>query len=235
MPLALHSGIATPTTPLENSHPPAFRAQNIRNIRHSLDCFLYPIDQLDKLTLVLQQKNAFIVRFVVAQDGVLWFAEEGVPGSNIPAHYQMCSEHANDALCLTAGNVEFSHDYQQIIRVSHKSGDFRPSFESLAVFFSIFLKASRIDSITLPISLALDLQVNRLSSSNSIEEVCRFTMDDLETWCSSIKTIYPQPTQEKQIRYTKQHTTRYLGHMLYSPSNEDNSGRTSPPPAFGFD
>ncbi len=257
MPSTPLSEIDTPTTPLDSLYPQAFKAQNIRNIGHDLDCVLYPIYQLDQLTRVMQQKNTFIARFVVNQEGVLWFAEEGVPESNIPAHYQMCSEHASNAWCLTAGNIEFSPDYRQIIRVNHKSGDFRPSFESLAVFFSIYLRAPRIDSVALPVLLASNVQVEKLSSSNSVDDTHNFTMDDLEAWGSSINTMSPQPKQTNPICYTKPHVTRFratppVGHdpvpktgkttgvhrdnLFYSPSDDGISPPTPPsPPTFDFD
>lgn len=192
----------TPNQSGSSLFPPSFQAKNIRAMHHNLECFVYPISKLDELALLMRKKNTFTARFLVDMNGILWFAEEGAPTKNVPAHYQMIANHASSAFCLTAGNIEFSHDYREIIGVNHKSGDFRPSYESLAVFFAIFLRTPEKDSISIPISLAQTLQVEKLLLSGGTDVFYNFTMGQLNDWCSSVKTISSQPTEKKRICYS---------------------------------
>ena len=75
-------------------------------------------------------KNVITLRFLLTPKFELLFAKEGVPTGIIPAHFCMTGEIQNAALCITAGNIKIDQD-DKIIHITHKSGDFHPSWESL--------------------------------------------------------------------------------------------------------
>ncbi len=71
------------------------------------------------------QLNRFSVRFVVDVSGKMWFSREGQTGETVPNHVQMSRR------CIAAGNMYFSPDYENIIKLTNKSGHFLPQAECL--------------------------------------------------------------------------------------------------------
>ncbi len=220
--------ITTPADAEKDLFPETFESRNTKIVLRNLDCFIYPIYRLDELTQLMRKNNIFVARFLVDVNGVLWFAEEGTPSKSVPAHYQMTEEHRSVACCLTAGNIEFSPDYQQIIRVNHKSGDFRPSYKSLAIFFAIVLRALEDHSVSLPVLLEEPLRVEQLSSSGGIDRVYNFTRSELNGLSSSINSVSPQPTEKKSIHCSRDKRERDISEI---PDMPDGS---LPPPAICF-
>lgn len=101
-------------------------------------------------------KTYKVLRFLLKTNGELVFAHEGAPGGIVPSHWQMTQEEDYlSAACLTAGNAFFNED-GVLQFIDHKSGDFRPSFESLqfmlpeliknAVVMANFLEIRQLDS-----------------------------------------------------------------------------------------
>lgn len=73
--------------------------------------------------------------------GELVFAAEGAPRQHIPAHYQMADKNPREALCVSAGNAFFDEN-NKLVAIDHKSGDFRPTFDSLKFALGAMLNAN---------------------------------------------------------------------------------------------
>lgn len=70
------------------------------------------------------------LRFLLTPKFELLFASEGLTNSTIPPHFAMTGLKKEEARCITAGVISFNSD-NKIIGLSHQSGCFRPSWESL--------------------------------------------------------------------------------------------------------
>lgn len=103
----------------------------------------------------------YAVRFVVDTDGQLWFAQEGERRETVPAHSEMRSR------CYSAGNLFFSKDYQSIVKITNKSGHFKPHMGSLIWVIATLL------SVEAPISPTVILDFY------PIAEPLNVTFDDL--------------------------------------------------------
>lgn len=69
------------------------------------------------------------------------FAAEGCPSGHIPAHYQMSEMHGiSPGGCISAGNAFFDESNKLCV-IDHKSGDYRPPFDSLQFALKAFSKA----------------------------------------------------------------------------------------------
>lgn len=95
---------------------------------------IYPIKHINKLFMDRQNKT---VRYFVDSNMQLWVAPEGVPSEKTPAHFQMSGVSKSQATCVAAGNLIFSEDFQRLVKVSNKSGDFQPNFECLQWILAI--------------------------------------------------------------------------------------------------
>lgn len=89
---------------------------------------------------LLKNLNKATYRFLMDTNAKLWFAEEGSPTPNRPAHFQMTGLTFDNAKCLAAGNLKFCKD--GCILVTNKSGDFHPSPTSLVYFFAALYAAN---------------------------------------------------------------------------------------------
>lgn len=99
-------------------------------------------DQLDELldeAILMRQYK--VLRFLLRVDGTLMFAHEGYPGGIIPAHYQMADSDPDKAQCIAAGNAYFDKKTHRCCIINHKSGDFRPPFETLWFALNAFAVA----------------------------------------------------------------------------------------------
>lgn len=114
---------------------------------------------LDKASSYRQYK---VVRFLLRKNGKLVFALEGKPGGKVPAHYQMTGQLHEDAEYIAAGNAYFDKKTKRCCIINHKSGDFRPPFESLWFALNAFAIAK------VPMSDQIELQ--RLSTSGAFEQ-----------------------------------------------------------------
>jgi hypothetical protein len=82
-----------------------------------------------------EQRFQFMARYVVEDDGSIWFAIVGdrgarIPGDfpkeHVPAHSDMNRKHV-----IASGDIEFSEDYQCITKITNSSGHFRPDAQTL--------------------------------------------------------------------------------------------------------
>ena len=101
-------------------------------------------------TRQLSIKNVITLRFLLTTKFELLFAKEGRPNTTTPAHFAMTGEVQNAAWCITAGNIKIDQD-NKIIHISHMSGDFQPSWESLqyALFALLACGAQFSDKFTI--------------------------------------------------------------------------------------
>lgn len=100
-----------------------------------------------------------VVRFLLTMDNQLIFAREGAPSGEIPAHYQMANFDVEKAKCLTAGNA-FFNEKGELCRLNHKSGDFRPSFDTLQFIMPLV--------IALGIPVASELVIDKLDKNGGL-------------------------------------------------------------------
>ena len=103
----------------------------------------------------------YAVRFVVDRDGVIKFTREGPRSSTVPAH----SDYATSV--LSAGNVIFSEDYSRIVKITNKSGHFKPSFATLVFALALILESG----FPLAEEIILENDANQDHGSFSLEEL----------------------------------------------------------------
>lgn len=106
---------------------------------------LYTVDELPELLKIAKpmpfgETNDKVIRFLVTKESELILGLEGKPQGIVPAHFQMADLDIEKAMCITAGNIYFN-DNDEITRIDHKSGDFRPPFDSLQHALTLLVKA----------------------------------------------------------------------------------------------
>ncbi|KTD53839.1 hypothetical protein Lsan_3503 [Legionella santicrucis] len=147
-----------------------------------------------------------VLRFLLRTDGELVFAHEGCPNGLIPAHWHMTgAARVFDASCITAGNVFFDENNTLQI-INHKSGDFRPAFDSLQFVFPELIKA---------ISLDKTLEIQKLYLSGALEQTYKIAHKDIQTFYEDQQTNCPQEkisTSERKNRFA---TLRDLGKNFF--------------------
>ncbi len=151
---------------------------------------LYPLAKLSELTQIIRQEKSYstTIRYLVDLEKNLWFAKEGAPSKTIPAH------------CLAAGNIEFSADYQYIQMINHKSGDFRPNFESIAWLLAILIANKT--------PLKEDLRIEHLTPAGGYQNIYILSSAELTTWFLKkfpieIPCFTHQPQENKTVVYPK--------------------------------
>ena len=173
---------------------------NMKKIYSNSRFTLYPIHRLAELAAIIREKSTKKLRFVVDSNGHAWFAEEGSPNRTTPAHYQMLASNERHTQCMTAGSIRLSDDYQTIVKIKNKSGDFHPSFDSLKWFLTILL-TNGIGNSWLPQQfLIIKLEDNRPTENHELNKM------ELHTWlntafASELDMLRPQPEDCKTIVY----------------------------------
>ncbi|HTM63860.1 MAG TPA: hypothetical protein VL360_05105 [Gammaproteobacteria bacterium] len=114
----------------------------------------------------IRQDRERVVRFLLSTKNNLIFAKEGSPLKDIPAHFQMANFDVDQAKCLTAGNAYFN-DNGELCRIDHKSGDFRPPFDTLQFVFPALIQSG--------IPIAKELEIDKLNDKGGFEK--RFKID----------------------------------------------------------
>ena len=128
-------------------------------------------------------KTYKVLRFLLKTNGELVFAHEGAPGDIVPSHWQMTGvEDCLSAECFTAGNAFFSIEDDILQVINHKSGDFRPAFDSLLYLFPELIKNK--------ISMANSLEIHQLDNSGAI-------LDNHQIRYEEVLEYYHSAAQEK--------------------------------------
>lgn len=170
------------------------------------DYHCYPISHLAVLIEKLKASSHTTkeIRYVLDADFNLWFALEGFPCKTIPAHYEMISNVRRDAKCISAGNIRFSTTCDSCVMINHKSGCFRPSFDSMKwVLAILFSQEQNLPAGFFPAKLELQ----QLNEKSGLLKSHVFMKDQLKkTLEFSVMTdelvTHPQPEMIKS--YTSQ-------------------------------
>jgi hypothetical protein len=181
---------------------------NINSIprNHILDCELVSLSNLK--TFLVDSPEKKDLRFIVGTDGILWFAPEGIPSINVPAHFQMTGSSFYNAKCLTAGNFSFKpKNDQYILTIINKSGDFKPNIQSLKWVIAILA----VNLETSPDLLNINDDVV-IKESPSGHELLKINIKSEETmvWVNQVfsnskKEVFRnQPVDNKKISYSNE-------------------------------
>ncbi|USQ13428.1 hypothetical protein J2N86_12155 [Legionella lytica] len=186
-----------------------FRSNNSTKITRD---FVYSIHSLATLgTLLTEKKQGKEVpdlRYLVDVNGVAWFARETHNDAPIaPAHYKMTGSPRNAAYCKTAGNLFFSEDYSTLIRINHKSGDFRPSFDSIKWILAIFVA----NEDRLPFKLPEILIIDELNHTGKVIQSHQCSIADIKKWLTTFALtlkLEAQYSETKEVSYKKEGASR---------------------------
>lgn len=149
----------------------------------------YKINTVNTIRALIEEiqlekpKEKVKLRFLLTTNFELLFAREGSPSNvhNIPGHYQMTGQELLAAKCLSAGNIVFDSKLQ-ITKINNKSGDFRPSFNSLQSVLAV-IEACELNyssQVELEESLKSSYTVNSGDLKAFIEN--RFKPEQLENY-----------------------------------------------------
>lgn len=208
---------------------PGFSAGNVQ-VQHKAG--IYSIESLFTLKKLLAEKRAEkedpILRFLVDKSGIAWFARETRPGNHAPKHYQMTGESINNAYCVTAGNIKFKNtSFTTLKSITHKSGDFHPSFHSLRLFLAILI----VNEKMLPFKLPRILVVKEYDAQGKMRRKHRWPITQIKNWVTNFSTnqeliniLTNQVTESKTVHYEAVNFTNNKIHeiqnnALSSPKN----------------
>lgn len=207
-----------------------FPSNNLKKIMVNED---YKIHSIATVYSLLEEKamngEKTDLRFLVDTTGKAWFARETHSDFPAPAHYQMTGLPQNMAYCRTAGNLFFSGDYKTLNKLNNKSGDFRPSFDSLKWFIAILI----LNENSLPFALPETLLMDEFSSSGRLEHTWKLNIPKFRQWVQDaftskgiIEELQIQTQETKTVSYTKeQDSTSQFITSSYSFFNFDCSGK----------
>lgn len=187
---------------------PSFICFNSRKVKVASTCTIYPMRGLKRLldNIKLKDPTATHVRFLIDNSFNLWLAEEGPPNKVIPSHQQMTGEQGTQARCVTAGNIVFSKDMRFIESVNHKSGDFRPSFDSMKWLLALLVMNEQL-LLEQDILLPPRFFIEKLTSAGGLENTFEIGHDELIAWVHDIFSpeqlgrLTSQPLTEKTVYY----------------------------------
>lgn len=168
-------------SPLEKD--PLFKGNNTaRNNKLRGKYVIHTMNTLAELLGEERKSNnekIIIIRWVLTPEGELLLAKEGAPTSTIPAHFAMTGLSHDSAVCKASGNAGFDKE-GNLVFLSHKSGDFQPSWDSLQFGLFAFLAcgAKFLDKITLQKNITTDLTLSLESLKKELDT--RFTPEQKE-------------------------------------------------------
>lgn len=140
----------------------------------------YSVNSLATLKELLVQEKETIFRFLVDTSGKLWFAFETRPHNKAPKHFQMTGDPLETACCLTAGNIKFKDKSGTTLKnISHRSGDFHPSFLSLRWVMAALL----INEDVLPFKLPKFIVIKEIRNRKIYRHV--WSLRKLKKWLKS--------------------------------------------------
>lgn len=184
---------------------PEFKGNNeSRNYKLLGNYIIFAMNTLPELIAETRQssiKNVITLRFLLTPKFELLFAKEGTPNTTIPAHFAMTGENQNAALCITAGNIKIGQD-DKIVHISHMSGDFKPSWESLqyALFALLACGAQFADKFTIEKHIKTFVNVT-VQLENLQNELNTKFSDTLKKQCIEINSTLSNQTYQ----YPKAH------------------------------
>ena len=195
-PLELNETLLSPKPLIKDR---GFASQNIRKVQLEVIYKIYTIETLKDL-FDEQKRNKEIdcdLRFLVDIYGTLWFARETHDGVHpaAPAHQYMASKDN----CRTAGNLFFDATRETLLKINHKSGDYRPSFESLKWLLIILV----LNEEKLPFKLPETLEIDQLNYSNAPIYTYKVSISAIISWVKSLDATSILDL-DKQHSFTKE-------------------------------
>lgn len=199
------------STPPDNQE--RFQSTNMKKITTSAS---FSINSLKTLGDLLQEKKQGKetpdLRYLVDTSGTAWFARETRDNEpKAPAHYKMTGERSNAARCKTAGNIFFNEDYSVLLKINHKSGDFRPSFESIKWLLAILV----VNEKALPFDLPKVLTIEELNYNGGLVAAHECPITKIKSWVDSFKDqhglmrqLESQNSDTKTVIYENEHGTK---------------------------
>ncbi|WP_115330067.1 hypothetical protein [Legionella busanensis] len=155
----------------------------------------FSIKSLSTLKELLVEEKDDVFRFLVDITGKLWFAYETRPYNSAPKHFQMTGDPLETACCLTAGNIKFKNKKGAVLKnISHRSGDFYPSFLSLRWLLAILI----INEESLPFKLSKIIVIKELKNEKIYKHIWRIKR--VRKWVDSFRhneTLINQLRQPK--------------------------------------
>ncbi|CAM4482187.1 MAG: hypothetical protein LEGION0403_FIIPPAGN_01560 [Legionella sp.] len=194
------------TPPSENDR---FRSNNPKKITQ--DC-VYSIHSLATLGELLAEKKKGgevpDLRYLVGLNGEAWFAREShTKGPIAPAHYKMTGSPRNAAYCKTAGNLFFSDDYSTLLKLNNKSGDFRPSLNSIKWILAIFVA----NEAHLPFRLPEVLIIEEQGYNGKVIDTLLCPIADIKKWLKTFTentaltlSLQNQNSETKEASYSSE-------------------------------
>ncbi len=178
---------------------PSFKGDNqkARNSKLRGKYVIHTMNNLAELLAEIRKTSSeeiITIRWVLTRQSELLLASEGRPTATIPPHFAMTGLSLDSASCRTAGNAGFDKE-GNLVFLSHKSGDFLPSWDSLQYGLFAFLAcgAKFLDKITLQKNIITDLTFSVDSLKNELDT--RFTPEQKER----CKTLNENLTIEPHI------------------------------------
>lgn len=142
----------------------------------------FSVNSLSTLKELLVQEKETIFRFLVDTEGKLWFAFETRPHNKAPKHFQMTGDPLETACCLTAGNIKFKDKTGAVLKnISHRSGDFYPSFLSLRWLLAILL----VNEELLPFKLPKFIVIKEIKNKKIYKHIWR--LKRIKKWMNSFR------------------------------------------------
>ncbi|KTD01346.1 hypothetical protein OQJ19_01535 [Fluoribacter gormanii] len=191
-----------------------FRSNNLKKITRSSKYLIHSLATLGELLTEMKiGKETPVLRYLVDLNKAAWFARETRDHApDAPAHFKMTGSPQNSAFCKTAGNLFFSEDYSTLISINHKSGDFRPSFDSIKWILAIIV----INEACLPFNLPEVLIIDELDHNGKIIGTHQCLISSIKKWLTTFTentaltlSLKEQNAETKTVRYGQERLKRF--------------------------
>jgi len=187
-----HQSVADSFKIAANEKPPRITNDNKRKSAVNRNFNIYSINDVKELfdekikNIEAGKKDDTYFRYLLSENGQARFAREHNKQFASPAHYQMTGKTQKDAACITAGNLFFNEDFTQLLAINNKSGDFRPSFDSIKWFVIMLV----LNEANLPFDLPPELIVQR-HENGIILDPFKWELADIRNWVQANKVNIP--------------------------------------------
>ncbi|PWY55871.1 hypothetical protein DGG96_10185 [Legionella qingyii] len=191
-----------------------FHSNNLKKITRTSEYLIHSLATLGQLLTEMKQgEETPVLRYLVCLNKLAWFARESHSNApDAPAHFKMTGSPQNQAFCKTAGNLFFSEDYSTLIKINHKSGDFRPSFDSIKWILAILV----INETCLPFNLPEVLIIDELDHNGKTIGTHQCSIASIKNWLTTFaenialtSSLKEQNAETKRVRYALERPRRF--------------------------
>nr|MBN5935936.1 hypothetical protein [Legionella anisa] len=173
----------------------------------------FSVNSLSTFKQLLAREEETIFRFLVDTAGKLWFAFETRPHNKAPKHFQMTGDPLETACCLTAGNIKFKDKAGAVLKnISHRSGDFHPSFLSLRWLMAILL----LNEELLPFKLPKFIVIKEIKNKKIYKHIWR--LKRIKKWLDSFRHNETLINQLRQANLSSK-TVHYEATSCFAEAN----------------